>query len=99
MEGGPGSVGDNSPIQQVQQDNDIVTSIYGNKNSVTNEQDNSITQENIDERDQSRTYEGSDREINANNFLTSKLFGNGLFSGGMNYGFKVSKDGKFSNFG
>ena len=99
MEGGPKNVGDNSPTQQVQQDNDIVTSIYGNRNSVTNKQDNSITQRNIDERDQSKTYEGSNREINANNFLTSKLFGDGLFSGGMKYGFKVGKDGKFSNFG
>ena len=76
-----------------------LSSIYGNRNSVTNKQDNSITQRNIDERDQSKTYEGSNREINANNFLTSKLFGDGLFSGGMKYGFKVGKDGKFSNFG
>lgn len=99
MGGGPGTVGDNSPTQQVQQDNDIVTSIYGNRNSVTNKQDNSITQENIDERDQSRYYEGSNREFNANTFLTTKLFGDGLFSGGGKYGFKVGKDGKFSNFG
>ena len=62
--GGRGTVGTNSPSQRVQQDNDITTSIRGDGNKVTNMQDNSITQTNIDRRDQSRYYGGSSRIFN-----------------------------------
>ena len=62
--GGQGKVGANSPSQRVQQDNDITTSIKGDGNKVTNMQDNSITQTNIDRRDQSRYYGGSSRIFN-----------------------------------
>ena len=62
--GGQGKVGNNSPSQKVQQDNDITTSIDGDGNKVTNMQDNSIRQTNIDKRDQSRYYGGSSRIFN-----------------------------------
>ena len=58
---GSGRGGNMSPSQDVNQDNDITTTIDGNDNTVNNTQDNSVTQNNIDNSDNSRHYGGSNR--------------------------------------
>ena len=45
----------------VNQDNDIINTISGNNNNVTNNQDNSVTQTTIDNSNNSRYYGGSNR--------------------------------------
>lgn len=60
---GGGKGGSMSPGQNVNQDNDITTTIDGNNNDVTNTQDNSITQNNIDNSDNRRFYGGSSRSF------------------------------------
>ena len=61
-EGGGG--GNMSPTQNVNQDNDITNIIRGDSNTVTNTQDNSVTQNNIDNSNNSRYYGGSTRYFN-----------------------------------
>ena len=63
---GGGRGGNMSPSQNVNQDNDITTTIDGNNNEVTNAQDNSITQNNIDNSDNRRFYGGSSRSFTYN---------------------------------
>ena len=62
--GSGGSGGNMSPNQNVNQDNDITTTIDGNNNEITNAQDNSITQNNIDNSDNRRFYGGGSRTFN-----------------------------------
>ena len=50
-----------SPTQNVNQDNDIINTISGNNNTVTNNQDNSVSQTTIDNSNNSRYYGGSNR--------------------------------------
>ena len=50
-----------SPTQNVNQDNDIINTISGNNNNVTNNQDNSVSQTTIDNSNNSRYYGGSNR--------------------------------------
>ena len=50
-----------SPTMNVNQDNDIINTISGNNNNVTNNQDNSVTQTTIDNSNNSRYYGGSNR--------------------------------------
>lgn len=64
-----------SPTQNVNQDNDITTTITGDGNSVSNTQDNSVTQNNIDNSDNSRYYGGSTRYFNyGGNNITNNPF-------------------------
>lgn len=58
-----GGGGNMSPTQNVNQDNDITNIISGDGNSVSNTQDNSVTQNNIDNSNNSRYYGGSTRNF------------------------------------
>lgn len=64
--GGGSGYGNMSPSQDVNQDNDITTTIDGNDNTVNNTQDNSVTQNNIDNSDNRRFYGGSNRSFTYN---------------------------------
>ena len=53
--------------QNVNQDNDIINTISGDGNSVTNNQDNSISQRTINNSDNSRYYDDSNRYFSYGN--------------------------------
>ena len=56
-----------SPTMNVNQDNDITNTITGDGNSVTNNQDNSISQSTINNSDNSRYYDDSNRYFSYGN--------------------------------